>query len=469
MSLNEVKNRPKKAPHAVVIPYPAQGHIKGMLKMAKLLHHKGFHVTFVNTEFNHRRYLKSRGPRAMDGVPSFRFETIPDGLSPSNVDATQDLLALSQAIRTVFLPPFMDLIRRINRDGLCPPVTCILSDGIMPFAIDAAEQLGIPVVMPFAIVTNLINESELTEEYLNTKVDWLPGFDNLLIRDLPAFFQTTDPNHPIFHLAMEAAEAVPRASALGIETYESLEPKILNHLSAKFPKVFAVGPLQLLLNRISSTSNSPYLDSVGYNMWVEAPECLKWLDSMCDKTVVFVNFGSITPVTPQQFIEFAWGLANSKQHFLWIIRPDMVIGESSVLPPEFLEETKGRSMIAGWCDQDEVLNHPAVGGFLTHSGWNSTIESLSAGVPMICWPFFADQQTNCRHACEEWKVALQIDNNVKRFEVEKLVNDLMEGEKGKEMRSNASVWKKLAEAATTEDGSSSINLDKLISVLLSHV
>ncbi|XP_047321438.1 7-deoxyloganetin glucosyltransferase-like [Impatiens glandulifera] len=495
MSLDEVKNMhnndetnlSKKAPHAVVIPYPAQGHIKGMLKMAKLLHHKGFHITFVNTEFNHRRYLKSRGPHAMDGAPGFRFETIPDGLPPSNEDATQDVPALCQAIRTVFLPPFMDLIRRINRDGLSPPVTCTLSDGVMPFAIDAAEQLGIPVVTYYTFgacgflgwdqyrplmdrgLTPLKDESELTEEYLNTKVDWLPGFDNLRIRDLPALFQTTDPNHPIFHLAMEAAEAVPRASALGIETYESLEPKILNYLSTKFPNVFAVGPLQLLLNRISSTSNSPYLDSVGYNMWVEAPECLKWLDSMGDKTVVYVNFGSITPVTPQQFIEFAWGLANSKQHFLWIIRPDMVMGESSVLPPGFLEETKGRCMIAGWCDQDEVLNHPAVGGFLTHSGWNSTIESLSAGVPMICWPFFADQQTNCRHACEEWKVALEIDNDVKRVEVEKLVKDLMEGEKGKEMRCNASVWKKLAETATTENGSSSINLDKLISVLLSKV
>ncbi|XP_047319708.1 7-deoxyloganetin glucosyltransferase-like [Impatiens glandulifera] len=471
--------------HAVVIACPAQGHIKAMLKMAKLLHHKGFYITFVNTEFNHNRFLKARGPQALDGVPGFRFETIPDGIPPSNEDATQDPGAICKAIRTNMLSPFRELLSRLNQRGSpCPPVTSILSDIFMPFTVDAAQELGIPVVLYSSFgacgffgwdqysvlkergLTPLKDMSELTEEYLDTKLDWLPAeFDNLCLRDLPSFFQTTDPDHQIFNLSMEAAEVVPRASALGIETYEALEPKILNHLSAKLPKVFAVGPLQLLLNQISLHN----LDSIGYNLWPEATECLEWLDTMGDNTVVYVNFGSITLVTPQQLIEFAWGLANSNKHFMWIIRPDLVMGESAVLPPEFFEETKGRCLIASWCDQEQVLNHPAVGGFLTHSGWNSTIESLSTGVPMICWPFFSDQQTNCRHACEEWKVALQIDNDVKRVEVEKLVNDLMEGEKGKKMRDKAMEWKRLAYVATAKDGSSSINLDKLISVLLTNV
>ncbi|CAL8138717.1 unnamed protein product [Prunus armeniaca] len=75
-------------PHVVCVPVPAQSHIKGMLKLAKLLHNRGFHITFVNTEFNHRRFLKSQGPNSLDGLPDFWFETIPDGLPDSDEDAT---------------------------------------------------------------------------------------------------------------------------------------------------------------------------------------------------------------------------------------------------------------------------------------------------------------------------------------------------------------------------------------------
>lgn len=108
-------------------------------------------------------------------------------------------------------------------------------------------------------------------------------------------------------------------------------------------------------------------------------------------------------MTPQQMVEFAWGLANSEKTFLWIIRPDL-----SVLPAEFVEATKERGLLASWCQQEEVLKHPAIGGFLTHSGWNSTIESVCSGVPMVCWPFFAEQQTNCRYVWSEWELGWKL-------------------------------------------------------------
>ena len=166
-------------------------------------------------------------------------------------------------------------------------------------------------------------------------------------------------------------------------------------------------------------------------------------------------------------VEFAWGLANSNHYFLWIIRPDLVTGESAVLPLEFSAETKKRGFIAGWCPQERVLNHPSVGGFLTHSGWNSTIESLSAGLPLMCWPFFGDQQTNCRFTCTEWGVGMEIDNDVKRDEIDKLVREFMEGDNGKKWKNKAMEWKILAEKAAAPGGSSSFNLDKLVNVLLS--
>ena len=138
--------------HAVCIPCPAQSHIKAMLKLSKLLHHEGFHITFVNTEFNHQRFMKSRDPNSLDGLPDFRFETIPDGLPPSDINATQDIPSLYESIMNNFLAPFSDLLVKLNSaisDN--PPVTCIVSDGFMPFTITAAQEFKIPVVMFFTI------------------------------------------------------------------------------------------------------------------------------------------------------------------------------------------------------------------------------------------------------------------------------------------------------------------------------
>ncbi|MQM12585.1 hypothetical protein Taro_045502 [Colocasia esculenta] len=136
-------------PHAVCIPYPLQGHINGMMKLAKLLHSKGFHITFVNTEYNHRRLLHSRGTNSLDGLPDFRFQTIPDGLPPSDTDdGTQHIPSLSKSIMNSCLPHFRDLLARLNEARAeIPPVSCVVSDVIMTFPLDAAEELGVTAVL----------------------------------------------------------------------------------------------------------------------------------------------------------------------------------------------------------------------------------------------------------------------------------------------------------------------------------
>ncbi|EEF32259.1 UDP-glucuronosyltransferase, putative [Ricinus communis] len=469
-------------PHALFVPFPLQGHIKTMLKLAKILYSRGFHITFVNTEFNHNRFLHSRGPNSMDGLPGFQFETIPDGLPPSDPDSTQDIPSLCESVWKKFLQPFVQLVAKIKDTASSrnmPPLTCIVADCFTStFAVRAAEELELPLVFFSTMSASAIMGFKhyaalkdkgfiplkecLTNGYLDTTVDWIPGMKGIRLRDLPSLLRTTNSEDLLFNFTMETAENSVKASAIAIQTFDALERDVLAGYSSIFPPVYAIGPVQFLLDQIRDEN----LDSVGYNLWKEEAECLPWLDSFEPNSVVYVNFGSVAVMTQEQLLEFGMGLANSKHPFLWIIRRDLVIGESAILPPDFFQETKERSLIAHWCPQEEVLNHPSIGGFLTHSGWGSTMESLSAGVPMLCWPFFADQPTNCRYSCNEWGVGMEIDNNVKRDEVEKLVRELMEGEKGKEMRNNAMEWKKLAEEATAPNGSSSMNLEKFMNEVL---
>ncbi|KAB5519163.1 hypothetical protein DKX38_023482 [Salix brachista] len=493
-------------PHLVLIPYPFQSHIKTMLKLAKLLHSKGFHITFVNTEFNHQRFLKTRGPDALDGLPNFRFETIPDGLPPSHIDASQETIPLAMAVDNNMLAPFKVLLAKLDN----PPITCIVSDVFMRFTVTAAEELGLPIVMFVTMSacgfmgfkqlhhllekgflplkgTNLVvevtehvvglvfdswdltptscvftDESYLTNGYLeNTIIEGLPGMKPLRLTDYP-YTQVINPNDFGFNFVMQAAETSVKAHAIAFHTFDALEQDVLDGLSTIFPRVYSVGPLQLLLNQIQQDG----LSSIGYNLWKEDSECLQWLDTKDPKSVIYVNFGSIAVMTAEQLVEFAMGLANSEISFLWVIRPDLVSGETAILPAEFSAETKNRGFVTSWCPQEEVLNHPSVGGFLTHTGWNSIIESLCAGVPVICWPLFADQPINCSYACVEWGVGMEIDSNVEREGVEKLIRNLMGGEECQKTREKAEHWKKVAEEATVSNGSSSINLDRFINEML---
>ncbi|XP_014518239.1 7-deoxyloganetin glucosyltransferase-like isoform X2 [Vigna radiata var. radiata] len=462
-----MSNIAERKPHAVLVPVPLQGHINPLFKLAKLLHSRGFHITFVHTDYNHKRYLKSRGPNALRGLPDFRFETIPDGLPPLNDDSdgdvSQHIPSLCDSIRNNFLQPFRQLLAKLNHSattGLNPPVTCLLSDCFMSFPIQVAQELSVPIILLSPVSAD---ESYLTNGYLDTtKVECIPGLNNFRMRDLPSYVKTADPNDFMLEYFIEVAGRVPTVSAIVFNTFDELERDAMNALSSMLPSLCTIGPFPSFLDQIPNN----HLASLGSNLWNEDPKCLQWLQSQEPRSVVYVNFGSITVMSADQLLEFAWGLANSKKPFLWIIRPDLVIGGSVILSSDFVNETRDRSLIAGWCPQEQVLNHSSVGGFLTHCGWNSITESVCAGVPMLCWPFFADQPTNCRYVCNEWEIGIEIDTNVKREEVEKLVNELMVGEKGKKMRKKTMYLKKKAEEFTKPGGRSYMNLDKVIKEVL---
>lgn len=312
-----------------------------------------------------------------------------------------------------------------------------------------------------------INESFLVNDYPETTGDRIPGMKNLSLRDLSSFSGLSDPDGVIFDLLMDVFARFDMASATIIHTFEALEPDVMHALSSMFTTpVYAIGPFHLLVGRIPE--NEDHLKHTDCNLWKEDTECLRWLDLQEPGSVLYVNFGSIASLTSQKLVELAMGIADSEHPFLLIIRPDLVNGATAILPPEFGRETEGRAFITGWCPQEEVLNHRSVGAFLTHCGWNSVLESLSAGVPMLCWPCFGDQMNNSKYISKEWGTGLEIDRDAERDGVERLVRELMGGEKGKHLKNRAMEWKKLAVSSTGPQGSSAVNIDRLLQGVLSR-
>ncbi|KAK8706566.1 hypothetical protein V6N13_050127 [Hibiscus sabdariffa] len=341
--------------HAVCIPYPAQGHVTPMLKLAKLLHHKGFHITFVNIEYNHTQLLRARESDSLDGLPDFRFETIPNGLPPSDNDnVTQDTVSLYQSLLATGLGHFRNLLRKLNDSNVSnvPRVTCIVTDDELLFPMEVAQELGVPCVglwtastvslVCYTHVPRLLEEgltpvtsaSGLTKEYLDTPIEWMPGMTDIRFRDLPTYVRTTDPNDGMLNFILKATSGDFKASAMIFNTFESLERDALDTMSSIIDPlpVYSIGPLHLLADQIED-HRLKHIDS---NLWLEQSECVKWLDSKEPESVIYVNFGSMAVMSPQHLIEVAWGLANSRQSFLWIIRPDLVEGKAAILPPEFV-------------------------------------------------------------------------------------------------------------------------------------
>lgn len=287
---------------------------------------------------------------------------------------------------------------------------------------------------------------------------------NMRLKDFPSLMRVTDANDILFNYMKTEAQNCLESSAIIFNTFDELEGEVLEAIASKSPNIYTVGPLHLLCRHLPESE----FKSFRSNLWKEDPECLKWLNEKEPNSVAYVNYGSITVMTDEQMKEFAWGLANSGHPFLWIVRPDMVTGDSAILSQEFYEEIKDRGMIANWCPQDKVLSHPSVSVFLTHGGWNSILESVCGGVPIICCPFFAEQQTNCRYASTTWGIGMEVNRDASREDIAALVKEIMEGDKGKLIRQNVQDWRKKAEAATDVGGASFNNFNKCINEVLHY-
>ncbi|RDX69709.1 7-deoxyloganetic acid glucosyltransferase, partial [Mucuna pruriens] len=178
-------------------------------------------------------------------------------------------------------------------------------------------------------------------------------------------------------------------------------------------------------------------------------------------------FGTVVKLSHEQLLEFWHGLVNSLKPFLWVIRKDLINIEGGLnnnVPIELELGTKERGLLVDWAPQEEVLAHPSVGGFLTHCGWNSTLECITEGVPMLCWPLIADQTINGRCVSEQWRIGLDINGTNEtcdRLIVEKMVKNVMENQIEGITPSVNEIAKKARESVE-EFGSSYHNIENLV-------
>jgi len=256
------------------------------------------------------------------------------------------------------------------------------------------------------------------------------------------------------------------AEGIMVNSFKDLEGGAIKALQEKQPgkpPVYPIGPII----------------QIGPNSSANGSECLRWLDDQPRGSVLFISFGSGGTLSYDQLNELALGLELSEQRFLWVVRsPNDTVANASFfdsqshndplgfLPMGFLERTKGHGLVVpDWGPQAQILSHGSTGGFLTHCGWNSILESVINGVPLIAWPLYAEQKMNAVMLSEDIKVALRpkINENglVSQTEIAKVVKGLMEGEEGKGFRNRMRDLKDSAAKVLSEDGSSTKALAEL--------
>ena len=287
-------------------------------------------------------------------------------------------------------------------------------------------------------------------------LDLVPELHPLRFKDLPIF---NSPN--LESMLQQIAKSLELRFSMGVvwNTVDCIEQTSLARLQKlyHFPS-FAIGPLHKLASEDFSSS-----------LLKEDYSCISWLNKQAPNSVMYVSLGSIVSLDQKELTEMAWGLANSRQHFLWVVRAQTInVSEWIESLPEELKNGVGeRGCIVKWAPQKEVLEHKAVGGFWSHCGWNSTMESLWEGIPMICEPYYGDQRVNARMLTHEWKVGIEGSNVIERCEVEKAVRKLMMSKEGLEMRQRATDLKNKIRQAVEEGGSSYNASNELAKYILS--
>nr|ACN39829.1 unknown [Picea sitchensis] len=469
--------------HALVFPYPTQGHITPMMQFAKKLASKGVIVTFLTTHHRHQQITKAHTLSAEQDDP-IEQEARKLGLDISSAQISDGLpLDFDRSARFNDFMRSVDnmggeleqLLHNLNKTG--PAVSCVIADTILPWSFEIAKKLGIPWISFWTqptVLYSIYYHAHLLEDLHHSlcegtadegsiSIDYIPGVPTLKTRDLPSFIREGDADSKyILNVLRKSFQLSREADWVLGNSFDDLESKSV-HLK---PPVLQVGPL--LPSSFLNSEHSKDI-GVGTSIWTQY-DASEWLDAKPNGSVIYVSFGSLIHATKAQLEEIAMGLKDSGQFFLWVLRPDIVSSTvSDCLPDGFLDEIKMQGLVVPWCNQLQVLSHPSVAGFITHCGWNSMLESIALAVPMIGFPFWADQFTNCKLMADEWKIGYRFSGGgqagdkglIVRKDISSAIRQLF-SEEGTEVKKNVEGLRDSARAAVREGGSSDKNIERFV-------
>lgn len=453
-------------PHVVLLSSPGLGHLIPVLELGKRI------VTLCNfdvTIFMVGSDTSAAEPQVLRSAMTPKLCEIIQ-LPPPNISCLIDpeatvctrLFVLMREIRPAF---------RAAVSALKFRPAAIIVDLFGTESLEVAKELGIAKYVYIAsnawflaltIYVPILDKEVEGEFVLQKEPMKIPGCRPVRPEEVvdPMLDRTNQQYSEYFRLGIE----IPTADGILMNTWEALEPTTFGALRdvkflgrvAKVP-VFPIGPLRRQAGPCGSNC-----------------ELLDWLDQQPKESVVYVSFGSGGTLSLEQMIELAWGLERSQQRFIWVVRqPTVKTGDaafftqgdgaddmSGYFPEGFLTRIQNVGLVVPqWSPQIHIMSHPSVGVFLSHCGWNSVLESITAGVPIIAWPIYAEQRMNATLLTEELGVAVRPKNLpakevVKREEIERMIRRIMVDEEGSEIRKRVRELKDSGEKALNEGGSS---------------
>nr|CAB3493174.1 unnamed protein product [Digitaria exilis] len=446
-------------PRVMVLPFPAQGHVMPLMELSHLLVEHGFDVVFVNTDFNHARILEAMaGGEAAPPASGIELVSFPDGMGPDG-DRT-DVGKLLEGLPAAMLGGLEETIRSRK-------IRWVVADVSMSFVLELVPTVGVRVALfstfsaaifalrvhiPKMVKDGIIDESGNVRK--NEKIQLSPKMPAIGAAELPwiSISKCSESRRAMIQSVIKTMPTLKLAETIVCNTFQEIESGALALLPIP---ALAIGPLE-----------APKSTSTGAHFWAQDESCIPWLDAQAPGSVVYVAFGSLTVFDAERLQELADGLVLTRRPFLWVVRPNFAAGVDDGWLDEFRRHTAGKGLVVGWAPQQRVLSHPSVGCFVSHCGWNSTMEGTRHGVPFLCWPYFADQFLNQSYICDLWGIGLRICADergvVTKEEIRGKVARLLEDE---EIKARALSLKSVACASVAEGGSSYQDLLKLVNLL----
>ncbi|CAH2061390.1 unnamed protein product [Thlaspi arvense] len=432
-----------------------------MLKFAKHLSRPNLRFTLATTE-QARELLSAAATTDEEHPVDLAF--FPDGL-PKDDPRIADSLIVS--------------LRNVGGKNLSKVVeskrfSCIVTAPFTPWAPGVAAAFNIPCAVlwiqacgAFSVYYRYYMKTNAFPndlEDLNQTVE-LPALPLLEVGDLPSFILPFAGRN-LNNLMADFVLSLKNVKWVLVNSFDELESEIIDSMSDVKP-IIPIGPL--VSPFLLGADENETLEGKNLDLWKSDGDCMEWLDKQARSSVVYISFGSLLKSSEGQVESIATALRNRGASFLWVIRPKEK-GENVRVLQEMVQE--GQGVVIEWGPQERILSHVAISCFVTHCGWNSTIETVVAGVPVVAYPSWMDQPLDARLLVDVFGIGVRmrndaVDGELTVAEVERCIEIVTEGPTAADMRRRATELKHAARLAMAPGGSSAQNLDSFISDITS--